>query len=408
MVVQGSPNWWIKLGDFGLSKRVTDDSEFKTFAGSQGYIAPEIQGLTSSQTNTLVYTKAVDIWAVGTLLHRMIAGRVPFSSFYQLLQYIQGQDRDLSSFQDLNVGAQCKDLVRGMLMVNPQDRPTASQALKHEWMDCGKFPTFTTLLDSKINLSLDLPTSMRSNINPSIDTRHDPSENITLDGTSTVSITSVNSYQTMSHQGICNDTLASASVESIQHFNNDRTFTGLENSSEYGKHPIYQKSSVLSPYPSRDLQANLMLSDIPTQLSMWKYWESEQVEGISSDIIKRARHPFTSKSILFHLIQFRNLLALRSLLRKYPSLVNQSDRDGYLPLHRAMEGIENTRIILILLKAGASVDGYDMEGRNPCTLLLNSAIYPLVNFCKAWSSSSRFFGQERKNAFSSCRRKLPY
>lgn len=41
-VVQKQPQWWVKLGDFGLSKERTDQTAFRTQAGTQQYMAPEL------------------------------------------------------------------------------------------------------------------------------------------------------------------------------------------------------------------------------------------------------------------------------------------------------------------------------------------------------------------------------
>jgi calcium/calmodulin-dependent protein kinase I len=40
-VVQKQPQWWVKLGDFGLSKQRTEQTAFRTQAGTQQYMAPE-------------------------------------------------------------------------------------------------------------------------------------------------------------------------------------------------------------------------------------------------------------------------------------------------------------------------------------------------------------------------------
>jgi serine/threonine protein kinase len=40
--VQRKPKWWVKLGDFGLAKKQTDGTAYRTKAGTEKYMAPEL------------------------------------------------------------------------------------------------------------------------------------------------------------------------------------------------------------------------------------------------------------------------------------------------------------------------------------------------------------------------------
>ncbi|KAF8252568.1 kinase-like protein [Wilcoxina mikolae CBS 423.85] len=82
----------IKIGDFGVSKRVSNDSSTIaiTQTGSLGYMAPEV--LSGSQGPT-GYTKAVDLWSLGCILYRMLVGEVPFATNRDVYLYDFGQMR---------------------------------------------------------------------------------------------------------------------------------------------------------------------------------------------------------------------------------------------------------------------------------------------------------------------------
>eukprot|EP01051_Picozoa_sp_SAG22_P010083 SAG22_NODE_885_length_6667_cov_2.429507_3_plen_650_part_00 len=59
----------VKIGDFGLSKRVVDRTF--TFCGTPDYMAPEV-------IQNLGHNKAVDYWALGCLIYEMFVGDAPF------------------------------------------------------------------------------------------------------------------------------------------------------------------------------------------------------------------------------------------------------------------------------------------------------------------------------------------
>jgi serine/threonine protein kinase len=125
----------VKLADFGLSKRLTDTTAYHTRAGTQSYMAPEI--FTSFGAG-LEYTDAVDIWAAGAIAYRLIAGCVPFT-VPALMKYCE--DKTLfpcDPLFDCGLKSEGSRFLRQLLAAQPKDRPTASQALNHDWIISGK------------------------------------------------------------------------------------------------------------------------------------------------------------------------------------------------------------------------------------------------------------------------------
>ncbi|SPO01933.1 uncharacterized protein DNG_04606 [Cephalotrichum gorgonifer] len=77
LVQTPGPHWWIKIGDFGISKRIRDSSGLKTAIGTEDYMAPEVKGIfPKAVMGAPSYTVAVDIWAVGLIAWRMITNGV--------------------------------------------------------------------------------------------------------------------------------------------------------------------------------------------------------------------------------------------------------------------------------------------------------------------------------------------
>ncbi|CAL8296601.1 unnamed protein product [Lota lota] len=119
----------LKLGDFGLAMVVTEP--IFTVCGTPTYVAPEILSETG-------YGLSVDVWALGVILYILLCGFPPFRSqdrdqeeLFQLIR--EGKVHFLATYWD-PVSEGAKDLVRGLLQVNPIERLSASQSLQHPWV----------------------------------------------------------------------------------------------------------------------------------------------------------------------------------------------------------------------------------------------------------------------------------
>ncbi|KAI7884288.1 Pkinase-domain-containing protein [Lichtheimia hyalospora FSU 10163] len=118
----------VKLADFGLSK-VIGDNPTLTPCGTVGYTAPEI-------VRDQKYTKGVDMWALGCVLYTMLCGFPPFydESINALTQKVaRGQYTFLSPWWD-PISTAAKDLITHLLCVNPEERYTIDEFLRHPWI----------------------------------------------------------------------------------------------------------------------------------------------------------------------------------------------------------------------------------------------------------------------------------
>jgi len=118
----------IKIADFGLSKDI-ESGNLQTSCGTPSYVAPEV--LLGGQ-----YDNEVDIWSIGVITYVLLCGFTPFygDNQRQLFERILHAKFDFPSPEWDDVSATAKDFVTKLLVVNPAERLTAEQALKHPWI----------------------------------------------------------------------------------------------------------------------------------------------------------------------------------------------------------------------------------------------------------------------------------
>ncbi|EFJ45117.1 hypothetical protein VOLCADRAFT_118479 [Volvox carteri f. nagariensis] len=92
---------YLKLGDLGLAKHLGAGSKAHSHAGTPHYMAPEVV-----HGNKNGYSFSADIWSVGIMLWEMVDGTLP---------------------------KWAADLLSRLLDKSPRERPTAVDALGHDW-----------------------------------------------------------------------------------------------------------------------------------------------------------------------------------------------------------------------------------------------------------------------------------
>lgn len=123
---------WVKISDFGISKRVLDgQTELRTRAGTEGYIAPEVLGLLEDGAETSSYTSAVDIWSLGCLLHYLLTRKPPFATLAVLRDYCwdDGLEFPEEELATHSVGQSGRELIRNFLAPQPENRPDALSSI---------------------------------------------------------------------------------------------------------------------------------------------------------------------------------------------------------------------------------------------------------------------------------------
>lgn len=78
-VVRRAPLWWVKIGDFGMSKQIESGAALQTYVGTYNYMAPEFFGyVDNADEERFEYTRAIDLWALGCIVYRLCTQMVPF------------------------------------------------------------------------------------------------------------------------------------------------------------------------------------------------------------------------------------------------------------------------------------------------------------------------------------------
>lgn len=121
----------VKIADFGLSKVVGHETTLRTACGSPSYVAPEV--LSRSYDG---YTDEVDLWSAGVILYILLCGFPPFYSedTAELYAQIQQGRFDFPSPYWDHISDGAKDLIQHLLVVDPNNRLSAVQALQHPWI----------------------------------------------------------------------------------------------------------------------------------------------------------------------------------------------------------------------------------------------------------------------------------
>uniref|UniRef100_A0A8C9DV87 non-specific serine/threonine protein kinase n=1 Tax=Prolemur simus TaxID=1328070 RepID=A0A8C9DV87_PROSS len=123
----------IRICDFGFAKQLrAENGLLMTPCYTANFVAPEVlkrQG----------YDAACDIWSLGILLYTMLAGFTPFANGpddtpEEILARIGSGKYALAGGNWDSISDAAKDVVSKMLHVDPHQRLTAVQVLKHPWI----------------------------------------------------------------------------------------------------------------------------------------------------------------------------------------------------------------------------------------------------------------------------------
>jgi hypothetical protein len=133
--------WWIKIGDFGISKIFEQASHFAaTVRGTLGFMAPEMLGLVAGhELKGVEAAKVADMWAVGETVAQVLTRTPTFGNdISRLGEYAQGRiPFPAGALHDAGVHPTGQKFVKRLLDPEPSSRPDARSTLQHPWINLG-------------------------------------------------------------------------------------------------------------------------------------------------------------------------------------------------------------------------------------------------------------------------------
>ncbi|XP_026770257.2 serine/threonine-protein kinase 17A isoform X3 [Pangasianodon hypophthalmus] len=129
LLTSDNPLGDIKIVDFGLSRMVSSNQEIREIMGTPEYVAPEVLNYEPIST-------ATDMWSIGVLAYVMLTGTSPFlgadkqETFLNISQInVSYTEEELEWLDKAAI-----HFIKSLLIKEPEDRATAEQCLKHQWL----------------------------------------------------------------------------------------------------------------------------------------------------------------------------------------------------------------------------------------------------------------------------------
>uniref|UniRef100_A0AC34REG7 Protein kinase domain-containing protein n=1 Tax=Panagrolaimus sp. JU765 TaxID=591449 RepID=A0AC34REG7_9BILA len=119
----------IKVADFGMASLQVEGSMLETSCGSPHYACPEV--IRGEKYDG----RKADVWSCGVILYALLVGALPFDddNLRNLLEKVKKGVFHIPHF----VPADCQNLLRSMIEVDPQKRISLQDVFRHPWVAGG-------------------------------------------------------------------------------------------------------------------------------------------------------------------------------------------------------------------------------------------------------------------------------
>ncbi|KAL6261787.1 hypothetical protein P5V15_006875 [Pogonomyrmex californicus] len=150
------PDCDVKLCDFGISRYISHGADIREILGTPDYVAPEV-------LNYEPISLATDMWSVGVLLYVLLTGCSPFGGDTKQETFCNISRCRLDFPDDLfeDVSEEARDLMRKLMVKDPNERLTVTECLQHPWLNMFEQPLapLTTCPSSDDSPAADLDSS---------------------------------------------------------------------------------------------------------------------------------------------------------------------------------------------------------------------------------------------------------
>ncbi|XP_056403912.1 myosin light chain kinase 2, skeletal/cardiac muscle [Hyla sarda] len=120
----------VKIIDFGLARRYKPQNKLKVSFGTSEFLSPEVINFDQVSFPT-------DMWSVGVITYMMVSGLSPFlgANDTETMNNVLMGDADFDEEPFELVSDEAKDFISNLLVKEKSGRMSASQCLKHPWLN---------------------------------------------------------------------------------------------------------------------------------------------------------------------------------------------------------------------------------------------------------------------------------
>ncbi|XP_012273370.1 obscurin isoform X3 [Orussus abietinus] len=119
----------LKIGDFGLARKISHGRLMTLAYGMPEYVAPEV-------VNDDGVSFGADMWSVGVITYILLSGMSPFrgKNDRDTLTRIKNGLWDFDEYWS-NISSEAKDFIKSLLAYQPEVRLDVKRALRHPWLE---------------------------------------------------------------------------------------------------------------------------------------------------------------------------------------------------------------------------------------------------------------------------------
>lgn len=129
LLLSSDDNALIRVADFGFARRVHTPESLTSRVGTPSYVAPEI-------LKNIPHDQHVDLWSVGVVIFVLLVGYPPFLDDDQTKLFHKIRNGQWVFYEQdwKHISQDAKDLVKGLLVVDPNERWTVEECLRSRWI----------------------------------------------------------------------------------------------------------------------------------------------------------------------------------------------------------------------------------------------------------------------------------